>query len=369
MAEDTDIESYWEWIRPSREPVPEPRRQVHQHAARFRESFKGTDEEWDRRALELQAGGLLHDPRSFTMDEIREDCEERARLLHEWGSAEDLSNLWERPPPLTTPNPPVVLVGPQRTPEQIEAWNRSEEEARQRIRSRDEALREGAERGRALAPIRQALIVELGREPTRQEIQDAWQTLRHNETMTETRDRLRAQEELEAAVHRGDRTEWAQLVSRHFSNTVPSWMLEAERDLLQRRLGREPTLDELNQVLTEAEIRLRENQTDSNDWPPGVPEEQRHLAPTLEEARAFVHGDFLSPPSPPAASHEEFSVTRSILTRIADDLGALGFLPESITIERSIEGAAQSLTIHMPMTQLTQLTGPGHSSVIFTNRR
>jgi hypothetical protein len=85
MPADDDIESFWDGLRPPREPQPEPRRQVHQHAARFRESFKGTDEEWDRRALELQAGGLLHDPRSFTMAEIMEDCEERARLFHELG--------------------------------------------------------------------------------------------------------------------------------------------------------------------------------------------------------------------------------------------------------------------------------------------
>jgi hypothetical protein len=77
MAED-DIESYWEEIRPVREPEPEPRRTIHQHAARFRESFVGTDEQWDLRAIDIQRAGRVNDPRSFTMDEIRGDCEERS---------------------------------------------------------------------------------------------------------------------------------------------------------------------------------------------------------------------------------------------------------------------------------------------------
>lgn len=173
-----------------------------------------------------------------------------------------------------------MLVGPQRTPEQIEAWNRSQEEARQVFRNRDEALQEGAERGMALAPIRQALIVELGREPTRQEI-------------------IQRQREEYARLARGR----------------------------------------------------------------GLPEGST----TVELADPDPNFDRLFSHSPPAAPHED-RLTESILSRLTNDLGALGFPPESISIDRSIEGS-QSLTIHMPMTQLTQLTGPGHSSVIFTQRR
>lgn len=43
------------------------------------------------------------------------------------------------------------------------------EDAQLVLRNREEGLQESAERGRALAPIRQALITELGHEPTRQE--------------------------------------------------------------------------------------------------------------------------------------------------------------------------------------------------------
>ena len=81
----------------------------------------------------------------------------------------------------------------------------------------------------------------------------------------------------------------------------------------------------------------------------------------LQNMRVLAHGN--APGAPP-----EDRLTNFILNRITQDLGALGFPPEFITIDRSLEGDT-SLTIHMPITQLTQLTGPGHSSVIFTQRR
>jgi hypothetical protein len=398
MAED-DIESYWEGIRPSREPV------LRDLGDLRKEITSGKDEvgvlirvlatQGDRVLIRDALESVIDQTTrrsGYAIDQFSDGIAgvnpELLRFLVHWYCI----------------NGPFLSWG--EVPNEIVEALEVNIEARQAFRNRDEALREGAEPGLDLAPIRQALLAELGREPTMQDVYDR-----------------QAQEELEAAMHRGDRpetpaggfpgttAEWA----RYFVRTVPRWVIDHERNLLQRSLGREPTLEELNQVLLAAEVRRRESptlnmqpsqrelvdlstavdeesrrravsqlnrrramyaqiarestveQVDS-DWPPGVPAEQRHLAPTLEEARAFVHGDFLSP-SPPAAPHEEFSVTRSILTRIADDLGALGFLPESITIERSIEGAAQSLTIHMPVTQLTQLTGPGHSSVIFTQRR
>ncbi len=160
MAED-DIESYWEGIRP-REPAKQD-------------------------VFQVGVSGRL-----FASADL---------------SQESLSDLWERPPSFNTPNPPVVREArPQRTPEQIAAWLQASEDAQLILRNREESLQARTEMGRALAPIRQALITELGREPTRREVQDAYnretiRTLQQYATVPET------QEELEALVHRGDRSD------------------------------------------------------------------------------------------------------------------------------------------------------------------
>lgn len=392
-----EIEDYWEGIRPSREPVlrdlgdlKEVRTSDNAEVGvLIRVLATQVEREIIRRALEsvidqaTRRSGYAIDQFS---DGISGVSQRLLRILAHWYCTNGPFLSWG-----SVPN------------EIIEALEVNIE-ALQAFRNRDEALLEEFERGWEEAS-RQAILAELGREPTMQDVYNR-----------------QAQEELEAAMHRGDRpetraggfhgtaAEWA----RYFVRTVPRGVIDHERNLLQRRLGREPTLGELNQVLLEAEVRRRESptlnmqpsqrelvdlstavdeesrrravsqlnrrramyaqiarestveQVDS-DWTPGVPAEQRHLAPTLEEARAFVHGDFLSP-SPPAASHEEVNLTESILSRITHDLGALGFPPESISIERSIEGGS-SLTIHIPESMITQLTGPGYRSVILTNRR
>lgn len=452
MAED-DIESYWEEIRPRR--VPEPPRDMSQYAKQVRERSELTDAE------------------------------------------RDLTDLWERPPPLTTPNPPVVLVGPQRTPEQVAAWQQALEDTQQVLRRREEGLQAGVERGLALAPIRQALITELGREPTLQETQDAYNTLQQYATVPET------QEELEAEVHRGDRVperdrrriEYARLAFEEGLPGSPDQaMIEIPQGLrsvnqrLQEVLGRDPNMrevlagiqrereldrplsvTEINDLLRElSDLELREHSSSSErflavicrrlfqelgrsptsnelreaflaqggtaeqmmegirqalrnrsassptepadpsvlgrqplasyfpSWTaPGSSEffdrqaEYNRLAvaaglpegsitveradPDLvriaEQVRNIFqngHYDPLSHSAPPRAADPDYNTRDgNALSNLTDALGALGFPPESISIERSIEGGT-SLTIHMPMSMQTQLTGPGHSSVTFT---
>jgi hypothetical protein len=182
---------------------------------------------------------------------------------------------------------------------------------------------------------------------------------------------------------------------------IDSLSVELIRRSLTNELGRQPTILELAELLdglregeleelnnevkkmievirsgdSEAHRSFHETLTHLQEWPPGVPADQRHLVPSLEEARELVHGGHfferpLAPaePQPPSTSGEDlvFDSTESILSRLTNDLGVLGFPPESISIQRSIEGGT-SLTIHMPVTLQTQLTGPGHSSVTFTH--
>jgi len=160
--------------------------------------------------------------------------------------------------------------------------------------------------GRDFAPIRQTLSTHLGREPNIQEIQDAYnkeaiRTLSQYNPVPET------QEELEAL-----RPETP--AGESLGNRVDPTHADIHQALIDG-LGRDPTIQEMS------------------------------------EAYSYLT--------------RGFNLTEHLLNRITHDLGALGFPPESITIDRSIEGDAQSLTIHMPRTQQTQLTGPGHSSVTF----
>jgi hypothetical protein len=151
----------------------------------------------------------------------------------------------------------------------------------------------------------------------------------------------------------------------------------------ERELDRPLSVTEINDLLRElSDLELRDRLRNvtfeqNSEYFPGVPPEQQHLAPTIAEARALVHGGFFTRPTEPAepvtipssrtpmggVSLDDYNNNHP-LSRLNEDLTALGFPPESISIERSIEGGT-SLTIHMPMTMQTQLTGPGHSSVTF----
>ena len=120
----------------------------------------------------------------------------------------------------------------------------------------------------------------------------------------------------------------------------------------------------------------------ATDFLAGVPQSQRArvAAQATEELtrRGFVveaqelansEGLFTHPTAPAEPEMVTgYPTIDNLLARLNENMTALGFPPESITVEHSLEGAS-SLTIHMPVTQLTQLTGPGHSSVIFTHRR
>ena len=141
-------------------------------------------------------------------------------------------------------------------------------------------------------------------------------------------------------------------------NDNPSQELQRRREEYAR-LAREAGLPE-------GSITVERAYPDLVNFLDGVPPEQRLLVASLA-AGELARGGFTRPSAPAVPS-----VTRSneenILTRLTNDLGALGFPPESISLERSVNGGT-SLTINMPVTLQTQLTGPGHSSVTFTQRR
>jgi hypothetical protein len=445
MAED-DIESYWEGIRPVREPEPEPRRKVHPHAARFRESFVGTDEQWDLRAIDIQRAGRVNDPRSFTMDEIRGDCEERSlafmrhalitELGHEPTNREVIRTLQQY---VTVPETQeelealvhrgdrvdetpagglpgtreewdrlvATLESPTLTPDLIEIPQglRSVNQRLQEVLGRDPNMREvlaGIQRERELdrplsvteindlllelsdlelreqtyssessflTSICQRLFQELGRSPTSDELREAF--LAQGGTAEQMMEGVRQALRNRSA---SSPTDPSVLERQPIASYFPSWTPPGSSEFFDRQA-------EYNQLVAAAGLPEGSITVERGDPDLGRLGELEELANRLETVVANQRenlGVFTRPTEPAVpltlpssrtpmggVSLDDYNNNHP-LSRLNEDLTALGFPPESISIERSIEGGT-SLTIHMPVTMQTQLTGPGHSSVTFSN--
>jgi hypothetical protein len=333
---DDDIDSFWEGIRPPREPQPEPPRKVHQHAARFRESFVGTDEQWDRRARDIQAGGLLTDPRSFTMTEIQGDLDERARLLREWRPAEEQHQIG-------------FSEGTLRAQQGVAQVLREELARAARI---PDAMSE-EEQGFSVDD-RPDVSMGANVYPDTPEAHGLRRILTDNPSEELQRRREEYARLAQAAglpegsitVDRAD-PDLIDRIDRFQLATIPEGMIESVRQNLQRDLGHNPDQDELRRALMESE-------------------ERRYVAHLLEQHP----GPFVRPSAPavPSPLRYEGSQEETILTRLTNDLGALGFHPESISLERSIDGGT-SLTFHMsPSYELETDSGPDEVSVTFSHR-
>lgn len=360
MPPKDDIESFWDGIRPPREPVPEPKRRVHLHSARFREGFQGTDEQWDTRARDLIEAGLLSDPRSFTMDEIREDCEDRARLLSEWRPAEDQR--------LGAPRYSTADI---RSPEWVRLIREELERSGMPVTDqRVEQIQNQLEYSDYLGAFSED---DIGAQQSvaqvlREELAQAAQT--PDAMSDEEEEEVIPFDELDSVVARlrattgEERSEALQQLRRILTDN-PSPELQRRR-AEYARLARGAGLPERS-ITVDRAIPEEFDQTfsHSSGWPGAAIERLR------EQLR---QGPFQRPSAPaepralrPGEGNNQSDRTENILSQLTEALTALGFPLQSITIERSME--RQRLTLHMsPSYELETDSGPDEVSVTLTPR-